>query len=517
MAVKETSEPGSSSLSIPNIHEASSEFTDAIDNAFLGIGQHSQLQQNKNLQNTAYSESYNDPSIENLLELQADNTYSSTTTRRSFFPSTVDVGVYALLQLKQQQQQQHSFINRKTLSTTYTLSDSAFLPDNFPDNGNNSIINKTVEPAQETNPDPWLETLEIKCPDVTLEPLTGSEVLRRVRSRTNDVVTRYLPCVEFLVMCQDILRASLAAAPQKRLVIQQRNKKTPYHRDSMTTPQQLYYQEYFDPLSDNFYQRNKTIMEPKVMTASLIGIKKLCADSKQVEYQDCEAMKNTFLGGMRDGESWGLRRWLSKHGGALHICHDLESILRSCYDNLDRSTSSQKLGERLRPLAQQALERLQNNVPTSYQKQSTAHPYLPFFHRLEFALKGMANFYPSGDNVISIIDDDDNEVEGVKQLAAAREKEGQTKRKMDDCSHYNSFQNKLLKMNNDTVLDLKPAAKRSFAESDDDDSSVEIVAVKPAPNGNVTTTNFDVDSKDVDQWDYFMFNTSSNSNASNDC
>merc|ERR1740124_904423 len=161
----------------------------------------------------------------------------------------------------------------------------------------------------------------------------------------------------------------------------------------------------------------------------MVEIKKLCSDSKRVEYQGCEVMKNTFLGGMKDGESWGLRKWLSKHGGALHICNDLECILRSCQD-LERSLeTTRKLGERLRPLAQQALERLRNDVPASYQEHSTAHPYLPFFHRLESALKGMANFDPEDDDVICI--DDDDEIEEVKQLA--REKE-QTKRK-NECNH----------------------------------------------------------------------------------
>lgn len=126
---------------------------------------------------------------------------------------------------------------------------------------------------------------------------------------------------------------------------------------------------------------------------------------------------------MRDGESWGLRRWLSQHGGALKICNDLELI----YGALKQKSSSMnndkrndkyfpvlvKLAERIRPKAQQALDRLRNDVPTAYQQISSAHPYLPFFHRLESALRSLTNFDPEEDDVICLDDssdedDDDN-------------------------------------------------------------------------------------------------------------
>jgi hypothetical protein len=105
---------------------------------------------------------------------------------------------------------------------------------------------------------------------------------------------------------------------------------------------------------------------------------------------------------------------LSKHGGALLICNDSECILHSC-QKLDRSLeATRKLGEMLRPIAKRALLKLKAEVPSSYQEHSTAHPYLPFFHRLEAALKGMSNFDPDDDDVICIDDDDDDEVEELK-------------------------------------------------------------------------------------------------------
>jgi len=153
------------------------------------------------------------------------------------------------------------------------------------------------------------------------------------------------------------------------------------------------------------------------ISAAVKELQTLCANAKEVESQGCEVVKNTFLGGMKDGESWGLRKWLSKQGGALHICNDTECLSTSC-QKLDRELdSTRKLAERLRPLAASALKKLKSEIPSSYQEQSSAHPYLPFFHRLECALRGMANFDPEDDDVICIIDDD--EVEELKAKSKA--------------------------------------------------------------------------------------------------
>ena len=124
-------------------------------------------------------------------------------------------------------------------------------------------------------------------------------------------------------------------------------------------------------------------MPPKELSDSYEGVKKLLVDVKRSEQKgNLEGMKNAFLGGMRDGESWGLRKWLSKNGGALKICNDVE-LIWGALRNLTREESTTKeLASILRPKAKFALKRLQEGVPKAYQEVSTAHPYLPFFHRL---------------------------------------------------------------------------------------------------------------------------------------
>ncbi len=56
--------------------------------------------------------------------------------------------------------------------------------------------------------------------------------------------------------------------------------------------------------------------------------------------------------------------------------------------------TTKRLAEMLRPVARRALESLKKDVPAAYQEKSTAHPYLPFFHRLESCLKHMATYDP---------------------------------------------------------------------------------------------------------------------------
>jgi hypothetical protein len=157
-------------------------------------------------------------------------------------------------------------------------------------------------------------------------------------------------------------------------------------------------------------------MPRKEFNDSCEGIKKLLGDVREAEQKGSfEGMKNSFLGGMRDGESWGLRKWLSKNGGALKICNDIELIWGALRDFPREDASIKELAKILRPKAKNALKRLQDGVPKAYQERSTAHPYLPFFHRLECALKGLSAFDPEDDDVICLIDsDDDDEVEEVK-------------------------------------------------------------------------------------------------------
>ncbi|KAL3940705.1 MAG: hypothetical protein SGBAC_004801 [Bacillariaceae sp.] len=296
--------------------------------------------------------------------------------------------------------------------------------------------------------------------------MKGTAIVSRIQSRSNE----------------QELRKGLALATRKNMVQHM-------FRDSMTPNQ--FYRIYIATLPNKFFQKNKGLMTTLNREAAFKELQKLCENAHAVQNQGCEAVKNTFLGGMKDGESWGLRKWLSKHGGAMQICNDFECILNSC-QKLDRSLdSTRKLGERLRPTASQALKRLKSEVPPSYQEQSSAHPYLPFFHRLESALRGMSDFDPEDDDVICI--DDEDEVEAIKSSVPAHTNTPK-KRKLEVKANPDHAVGAAAKTSDEgyivEVLDTKPAAKRSKSTFEGDSDDADFVKLWKSVENDVSADFF---------------------------
>ena len=256
--------------------------------------------------------------------------------------------------------------------------------------------------------DPLLETMSLSIPSVSLSSLNGNEVIRHIRSKTDDVITRFLPCVDFLVNCQQELRQGLAAANKRKYVTSNGRS-----RSSTNLSPREFFQHYVAPLPRRFERKNDYLMAREHLIAAKLQLDHLVREAQDAVPQGCEHVKNTFLGGMRENESWGLRKWLSKHGGAGSICNDLEEVLRTVKALKKEEKTTIKLAELLRPIASQAHDRLKKDVPQAYQEQSSAHPYLPFFHRLEACLKQMANYDPEEDDVICL-DSDEEEEQPVK-------------------------------------------------------------------------------------------------------
>ena len=353
-----------------------------------------------------------------------------------------------------------------------------------------SLTNQATKSKAPAPPPAWLKDLKIDVSGLSLEPLPGAEVVDRIEKKTRDVLKRYLPCVDFLVACQQDLRKGLIMATQKRMIRRA-------YRDSMTPRQ--FHQKYIAPLADRFLMSNQRIMEANHLTEAYNEVKKLATQAGAVERQGSEVMKNTFLGGMKDGESWGLRKWLSKHGGALQICTDLELILSACQKLNKELESTKKLAALMRPMAKRSLDRLKADVPQSYQEISTAHPYLPFFHRLEAALRSLSNFDPEDDDVICLddSDDDDDVVVHVKKKTpvktSANLKPAARKRPPNGCnSAEKSLKRPRIEM---AARKVEPVARHASRpnDGDDSDSDIEIVGVvKPAGK----TSGEDDDDKD---------------------
>jgi len=320
-----------------------------------------------------------------------------------------------------------------------------------------SAISKRPAPLRSLQVDSDLYELQLMVSAVSLHPLSGSEIVSRVRGRTQDVVTRYIPCVDFLVSCQQELRKGLAYATQKRLVRRS-------YRDTLTPRQ--FYKTYLEGLPEKFFNGSRTVMEASHLSNAFQGIQNLCMDARKMESHGCETIKNTYLGGMKDGESWGLRKWLSKNGGALQVCTELECILNAAQKLNREDSTTRKLAGLLRPLADKTLKKLRSDIPQSYQEVSSAHPYLPFFHRLEAALRSMSNFDPEDDDVICIEDED--EIQECKIKAS----QSNCKRKLEDEPEMPAKKAKV-------EGQIESGKTNSDNDDDDDDDSViEVIGVK---------------------------------------
>ena len=296
--------------------------------------------------------------------------------------------------------------------------------------GDNGTYSNTVSSAQNEPPygnEPWLNDIKIQVSTLSLEPLSGTEILTRLQIRMDDVITKYLPCVDFLVQCQQDLRKGLVVA-QRKVGSSRR-----YYQQQMTPRQ--FWTSYVEPLPRKFMMKNQNIMDTASLNEAVTALEMLRKDAKGNCESTCEAVKNSFLGGMKEGESWGLRKWLSRHGNALAVCTDLECILKAL-KALDKSLdSTNKLAGLLRPIANRTLTRLKKDVPSSYQERSSAHPYLPFFHRLEGALRDMGQFDPNDDGVICLDDSDDDsdvvvEVKQAPRFVTAKPSTSRAKRKV---------------------------------------------------------------------------------------
>merc|ERR1712157_128734 len=230
-----------------------------------------------------------------------------------------------------------------------------------------------------------LLNIKISIPSLSVEPLSGKEVHTRIHEKTDEVISRYLPCVDFLVNCQQSLRDFKGYRP--------------------LLSSQLF-NNHLASLPERFLFQNLCIMPSDQLEIAYNGIQNLVVDAKEVEQSGgCDGMKNAFLGGMRDGESWGLRKWMSRNGGGLKICNDLELILEALRKLPKDDATTKLLAAKIRPKAKQVYDKLKADIPNAYQEVCNAHPYLPFFHRLESVLKGLKGFDPDKDDIICIDDE----------------------------------------------------------------------------------------------------------------
>lgn len=131
--------------------------------------------------------------------------------------------------------------------------------------------------------DDLLNTFSMRVENLSTEDMTAKQVLEKINTRTDEVITLFLPCCDFLVQCQQELRQGLTVATKKRYTgrggVQ----------NSMTNRQ--FYNTYIAPLPGKFLRQNQPIMPTAAIQSALKGVQNLCADAKRAERSGCEGMK----------------------------------------------------------------------------------------------------------------------------------------------------------------------------------------------------------------------------------
>lgn len=80
---------------------------------------------------------------------------------------------------------------------------------------NNTAVTNNGPPPHGSVDNP-LTKFTLSIPSLSLTPLTGQDVLTNVKKSCSCVSSNYLPCVDFLVTCQQDLRTGLAVATGKK-------------------------------------------------------------------------------------------------------------------------------------------------------------------------------------------------------------------------------------------------------------------------------------------------------------
>lgn len=300
----------------------------------------------------------------------------------------------------------------------------------------------------------WLDELELSMPDLSLVPMSAATVVKRLEQTLSHVQTLYVPLVTFLVHCQ--------------VQLDNTNNKGVKNMKPRTC-----HKKYIFPLSQVF------------TTMSLqINAKELAKAERELDVVSNHAkkgeswteMKQLFIGGMV-GHSSGLYRWVSELGNARSACCDLECILQACC-KLDPSLdTTQKLAELLRKMAEPTLDHLMKQVPSKYHLQSTAasasnqHPPLPYFHRLEAAVRSMATFDPNDDEIVCV---GDSKISSQAAAVGVRPSSKNDKNNHEIISIDDSDEDEVIKKKCDNVAKKKSEPEVICIDDSDDDDGDEM-------------------------------------------
>jgi hypothetical protein len=240
-----------------------------------------------------------------------------------------------------------------------------------------------------------MNDLYLTLPSLSIEPMTAARLVLRVQDTMVAVMHRYLPCALFFIHSQCRLDSGLQQQHQQ------------------STNDATFFAMHLAPLPTFFKIKNHSSMQKNALDEAFQGLEQLLSQVQLSCSQGSMQMTLDFTGGLREGQPFGLRKWLSDHGQVLALCSNLEGIHQVCVKLLDDASlldTACHIAEAIRPMARRTLDQLLMSVPKH------VRDHLPCFHRLVANLRNMSTFNPSDK---TIDDDDIQEVGDFKPPAAS--------------------------------------------------------------------------------------------------
>ncbi|GMI29880.1 hypothetical protein TeGR_g11815, partial [Tetraparma gracilis] len=134
---------------------------------------------------------------------------------------------------------------------------------------------------------------------------------------------------------------------------------------------------------------------PKLYGPARKALSKLVSECRPE--QGLNYMVVNFVGGMKEGQSYGLRKWFSTHAQGSLLATSLEACNEVLQAGGGLELEPAQL-ERIRALAKQCRGEIEG-ISLGYRQRSTAHPHLPFWGRVDTVLNAIESFDPDDDEV----------------------------------------------------------------------------------------------------------------------
>ena len=122
----------------------------------------------------------------------------------------------------------------------------------------------------------------------------------------------------------------------------------------------------------------------KLREMTTASIAKLVAGRSAMATEHAKKVWKQFMGGMCEGQSYGLRRWYSSHCSGIEIAAALEDILA------DPTKVPDAEWPKIRSIASRTQNIIAQQIPKWAQARVSAHPHLPFFGRISPALVNLS-------------------------------------------------------------------------------------------------------------------------------